>query len=84
LKKKTIQTIRQVNKKFDDLAFDQNLSYACMRNLKEYLIDLMQKTLKRYIDNGSAYIIENPWTLQILDYLLQYYKYMGEAMKSAA
>lgn len=57
LKKKTIQTIRQVNKKFDDLTYDQSLSYACMRNLKEYLLDLIQKTLSRYEKNGKNYIV---------------------------
>ena len=84
LKKKTIQTIRQVNKKFDDLTYDQGLSLGCMTNLKEYVIDLMQRTLKRFDQNGKRYILDNPWTVQILDYLLQYYRYVGDSLKTAA
>ena len=83
MKKKTIQTIRQVNKRFDDLTYDQNLSSLCMKNLKEYLRDLMQKTLNRFDQNGKKYIRENPWTVQILEYLSQYFSYVGDALKTA-
>ena len=55
-----------------------------MTNLKEYVIDLMQKTLKRFDQNGKRYILDNPWTVQILDYLLQYYRYVGDTLKTAA
>ena len=75
--------IRQFNKKFDDLTFDQSLSYACMTNLREYLRDLMQKTLNRFDGNGKKYIIDNPWTVQILEYLTQYYGYVGDVLKTA-
>ena len=84
MKKKTIQMIRHVNKKFDDLTYDQSLSANCMKNLKEYLKELMQKTLARFEGNGKKYIIENPWTVQILEYLSQYYGYVGDALKTAA
>ena len=55
-----------------------------MRNLKEYLLDLVQKTLSRYEKNGKKYIVENPWTVQILDYLLEYFRYVGDSLKTAA
>ena len=44
----------------------------------------MQKTLTRYEENGKKYIIGNPWTVQILEYLSQYYKYVGDSLKTAA
>jgi hypothetical protein len=83
LKKKTIVTIRHVNKKFDDLTFDQQLSFICMNNLKDFLVELMQTTLKRFEGNGRPYILSNPWTVQILDYLMQYYRYVCDILKSS-
>lgn len=55
---------------------------ACMNNMKEYLRELITKTIDRFEANGKNYIIENRWTTLIIDYLLQYYKYAGESIKS--
>jgi hypothetical protein len=50
---------------------------TCMNNMKDYLRELITKTIDRFEANGKNYIIENRWTTLIIDYLLQYYKYVG-------
>ena len=66
LKKKTIITIRYVNKKFDELTYDQDISTNCVKNLKDYMLTLMEETISRYENAGKRYILENTWTAQVL------------------
>lgn len=55
IKKKTIVTIRLINKKFDDLTYDQNISIGCLNNFKDYLLDLMEHAIRRYETVGKNY-----------------------------
>lgn len=78
LKRKTIITIRHVNKKYDELTYDQDLSPNCVNNLKEYLLSLMEETIARYEKAGNSYILDNSWTAQLIEYLYEYYQYVKD------
>ena len=52
-----------------------------MKNLQEYALELMVKTMSRYENVGKDYISQNSWTTQVLQYLFQYHTYVGESLR---
>lgn len=83
LKRKTIITIRHVNKKYDQLTYDQNISFTCVKNLQEYLSVLMEETIKRYEKAGKTFVLQNSWTTQVVSYLYEYYQYVKDVAGTA-
>ena len=65
------------------MTYEHILSFGCMNNLKEYLMELIVKTLRRYEAVGKEYISSNRWTVQVIASLLQYYSYVGDALKTS-
>jgi GTPase Era involved in 16S rRNA processing len=48
VKRKSIVTIRVVNKRFDELTYDKHLTPRCSGNIREYVVELLKKTLERF------------------------------------
>jgi hypothetical protein len=77
VKRKSIVTIRVVNKRFDELTYDKHLTPRCSGNIREYVVELLKKTLDRY-EKQDAIFQQNGWAGQVLDYLLAYHGFVKE------
>lgn len=77
VKRKSIVTIRVVNKRFDELTYDKHLTPRCSGNIREYVVELLKRTLDRYERQDAAFQ-QNGWAGQVLDYLLAYHGFVKE------
>lgn len=75
-RRKSIVTIRVVNKKYDELTYDKHLSLKCVGSLKEFMSQTITNFLRLHQHKTIKELEHSPQITQTLHLLCKYYNHI--------